>query len=152
MTFSASDRKSIRAAEKAARLAADRRASVTRSVMSTTEGREWMWDLLASCHIFATTFTPDPHQAAFSEGERNAGLRLLADIMLNCPDQFIQAQREANERSSLADVRNTADGQRRSGEEPDRGDSGRVDDVAYGDQAAADGNGYYTSDGDEAVH
>ena len=94
----AADRKSIRRKEKAARLADVQRREVIANVMSTSFGRQWIWDLLASCHIFATTFTTDPQQTAFQEGQRNVGLSLLADIMAYCPDQYIQAMRESNER------------------------------------------------------
>lgn len=94
----AADRKSIRKAEKTARLADRQRAEVIASIMSTTFGRQWIWDLLSQSHIFAATFTPDPLQTAFNEGERNVGLRLLSDIMTHCPGQYLQAQREQNER------------------------------------------------------
>lgn len=126
MSANAADRKSIRAAEKAASAVADRRAAVTRNIMSTVEGREWMWDVLSSCHVFGQTFVPgSPDITAFSEGQRAVGLRLLADILNHCPDAYIEAQREAN-------VRHTTD-ERRSSSVADRGDSGPVADDVAGD-------------------
>ena len=103
MTYDASDRKSIRKAEKASRLADRARQEVIVNLMSTTFGRAWLWDLLSSCHVFGQTFSPDPLMTAFSEGRRSVGLALLADVMLACPDQYITAAREANVRHNSDD-------------------------------------------------
>jgi hypothetical protein len=119
MPASAADRKSIRRLEKQAEVDAASRAGVIRNLMSTVDGRAWMWHQLSTAHIFASTFTPDPLITAFNEGQRAIGLAMLADILSTCPDQYIQAQREAN-------VRSTTD-ERRSGPIDDRGDSGSDD-------------------------
>lgn len=92
----AADRKEIRSAEKRARLAEKQRGEILIQTMSTAAGRQWVWDNLSSCHVFATTFNENPLHMAFLEGERNRGLALLSDVMQWCPDQFIQAMREAN--------------------------------------------------------
>jgi hypothetical protein len=129
----AADRKSIRRLEKQAKLAdANRRATIT-SLMSTSFGRQWMWDVLAQCHCFSTTFNGDALQSAFMEGQRAIGLAIISDIMLACPDQYIQAMRESNERSSLDE--------RRSSQESDGGDSGSVpsDDASSDDTYGTDG-------------
>jgi hypothetical protein len=117
----AADRKSIRRLEKAAKLADAQRRQVITSLMSTSFGREWMWDVLSRCHCFSTTFNGDALASAFAEGQRAIGLSLLSDIMIACPDQYIQAQRESNDRDHLDE--------RRSSTESDGGDSGSVDDV-----------------------
>ena len=115
---SAANRKTIRRKEKEARLAARQRQEVITSVMSTAAGRQWLWDILSDCHCFHTTFNGDALASTFAEGQRAVGLRLLADLMTACPDQYIQAQREAN-------VRSTTD-ERRSSAESDGGDSGSI--------------------------
>ena len=101
----AADRKAIRQKEKQSRIAEASRQSVLHTVMSTIEGRTFIWDFLASCHIFTTTFTGDALTSAFAEGERNVGQRLLSGIMVVCPDQYIQAMREANERATTNEQR-----------------------------------------------
>src|SRR6266404_8519575 len=116
MTYDASDRKSIRKAEKAARLADRARQEVIVNLMSTTFGRAWLWDLLSSCHVFGQTFTSDPLMTAFGEGRRAVGLALLGDVMLACPDQYITAAREAN-------VRHNSDDRIASTEQPGREDA-----------------------------
>ena len=117
MVDNAADRKSIRRKEKAAKLAeANRHATIT-NLMSTSFGREWMWDILTSCGVFSTTLVVGaPDASAFNEGRRSVGLQLITDIMTSCPDQYIQAQRESNERSSLDE--------RRSSPVSDGGDTG----------------------------
>jgi hypothetical protein len=106
----AADRKSIRRAEKEAALAERQRAEVTTNIMSTAAGRRWIWDRLAACGIFTTTFVASaPDVSAFNEGQRSMGLALLADIMASCPDQFIHAMREANVRSTIDERRRSAE-------------------------------------------
>ena len=147
MPDNAANRKSIRRKEKASRLADVQRREVITQLMSTEAGRHWMWDTLASCHIFATTFNGDPTQSAFMEGQRAAGLAMLSDIMAACPDQYIQAMRESN-------VRSTADEQR-SSTESDGGDSGSTDPGDPADGAVQDiyGDGnYYDRDGYRVPH
>lgn len=121
MSDNAANRKTIRRKEKAAKLVDTQRREVITSVMSSVAGRQWLWDILSSCHIFATTFNGEALQSAFMEGQRATGLALLSDILAACPDQYIQAMRESNDRSS-------ADEQR-SRQEHDGGDSGPVDDI-----------------------
>ena len=103
MIYDASDRKSVRRAEKASLLADRARQEVIVNLMSTTFGRAWLWDILTSCHVFGQTFSPDPLMTAFAEGRRAVGLALLADVMSACPDQYITAAREANVRHNSDD-------------------------------------------------
>src|SRR5580698_4706023 len=116
MPDNAADRKSIRAKEKQVKITEALHAAVIREVMSTTQGRAWIWSILSDCHIFHTTFTGDALSSAFSEGERNIGQRLLNTITDTCPDQYIQAMREHHERDTL--------GERRSSPEPNGRDTG----------------------------
>ncbi len=113
----AADRKDVRRREKEARQAASADEAVIRNLMSTIEGRAWAWRFLAGCHIFSTSFTGEALTSAFAEGERNVGQRFLNTITDTCPDAYIQAMREAHERSATSE--------RRSSPEPDGGDHGR---------------------------
>src|SRR6266403_5620180 len=122
MTYDASDRKSIRKAEKASRLADRARQEVIVNLMSTTFGRAWLWDILTSCHVFGQTLSPHPLMPAFAEGRRAVGLALLADVMSACPDQYITAAREANVRHNSND--RTTDAQLSGSSDPDGGVEG----------------------------
>ena len=66
---------------------------------------------------------------AFNEGERNAGIKLLNDIIQYCPEQFIEAMREANGRRTI-DNASRDTGQRRDGEDGDGRDQGPADLIA----------------------
>ena len=99
MTHNAADRKEIRKAQKAARLAEKQRGDMVRQICATEPGRRYFWDLLSECNIFNAIYPSHPELGAIL-GERNVGLRLLAQIMAHCPEQFILMIREANERSN----------------------------------------------------
>lgn len=129
----AGDRKSIREAEKAARIAERQREDVTRSLMSTTSGREFVWNILDSCQVFSSTFTAEALTSAFNEGRRSVGLQLLDTIMTACPDLYLQAQRESNERDHTA-----AASERRRSPNGDGGNPGREGP----DEASDDTGGY----------
>ena len=141
MTLNTSDRKSVRAAEKAAAIADRERGETIIQLMSTAPGRRFVWDKLGSAHIFQTSFNLDHGQMAFNEGERNQGILLLNDIIQWCPDQFILAMRESNERDSAS---RSAE-QRSSGANGDGRDQGPA-----GDATGDDAGGEASDDGDEA--
>jgi len=126
--FNASDRKQIRAAEKAAAVAEAQRAEVIIESMATPQRRRYVWEKLAAAGIFQTTFSTDPLQMAFNEGQRNAGLVLLNDVIQYCPEQFIEAMREANGRRDSDSARSGSPTSERPGSEDAGGDDqGRTD-------------------------
>lgn len=106
MTYDASNRKDIRRAEKAAKVAEDLRLAYLKAAMTTSQGRQWFHDLLERCHIFADPFTGDPLREAYSKGERNIGLFIYADIVTHCPNDFITMMQEAHGRRTLDTIRN----------------------------------------------
>lgn len=71
----------------------DHLAHLTR-VMSDPAGREYLYDLLASLHIYSTSFSTDPLIMAFNEGQRNVGIRLTADLVEAAPDMYLQMLKE----------------------------------------------------------
>lgn len=101
----AADRKQIRAAEKAAKLAERNRGEVIAALAGTEPGRRYLWDRLAEANVFSSTYHDNSQRMAFSEGLRSAGLALMEDFMRYAPDQFIQAMREANGRRTESDTR-----------------------------------------------
>jgi hypothetical protein len=111
---SAGRRADIRAAEKLAAQLDAIRQDVIVGLMSHPNGRMYVQDLLASTHIFHTSFSDNTAQMCFAEGERSHGLRLLADIMSYCPEKFVQMMREHNARELTA----RADAERQPDDEP----------------------------------
>lgn len=65
-----------------------------RTVMSTRQGRKWVWSKLEWCHVFSPTFRQDPCQSAYAEGARLAGLEILKDVNSLGPDAYLQMQQE----------------------------------------------------------
>jgi len=68
-------------------------------LMCQREGRRFMWRLLQSCRLYETGLA-GTSAAFFREGERNVGLRVLADIVRLCPDLHARMAIEFAARSS----------------------------------------------------
>lgn len=100
MTYNASNTKDIREAEKRVRREETARRDFIIAAMTTIPGRAFFYDLVASCSPFAEAPTFSPNHDYFTAGQRSVGLRLTADIVTNCPDQYITMIREANVRSA----------------------------------------------------
>lgn len=98
MTYDASNPDHIAEQRNRARQTAQREGNMLRALMDLAEGRAWMWDLLASCHMFSTSFAKNSLEMAFAEGERNVGLRLMAAIQSKCPDLYIKMVQEQGEK------------------------------------------------------
>ena len=49
--------------------------------LSSRDARDWVYEFLAGCHVYATSYVAgDSHATAFAEGERNVGLKLIAQL------------------------------------------------------------------------
>lgn len=66
-----------------------------RHVMNSKEGRRFIWRLLGETGIYRQSFSSDPLLMARNEGERNIGLKLLAELMEACPKRYLDAQNES---------------------------------------------------------
>lgn len=65
------------------------------AIMQHPQTRKWIYDLLAVCNIYRTSFDRSALNMAFNEGARNVGLQITADIMRVVPDSYVQMIREA---------------------------------------------------------
>ena len=122
--YDASNRKDIRRLEKESRQAEVTRLDYLRAAMSVAQGRAWFHDLLEACHLFADPFTGNALFEAYSKGERNVGLRIFADLIAHCPDDYVQMMKEANARRTLADTRTRTAAERPGEPEPGWDDPG----------------------------
>ena len=98
--YDASNRKDIRQAEKEAARSEAERIEWLRLALSSIGGRSWFWNLLSSCHLFSDPFSGQALQEAYLKGERNIGLRIFAEIVTYCPDQYLLMIRESNARDT----------------------------------------------------
>lgn len=65
-------------------------------VMGDPAGRRHIWRQLNRAGVYTPSYVAgDPYQTAFNEGQRNAGLRLLADVMEVAHAQYTQMLEEA---------------------------------------------------------
>ena len=66
-----------------------------KTLMSSESGRTWMWDHLSACGLYRMSArSGDAHMTYFNEGERNVGLRLLAQLQRACPDLYFLMSKE----------------------------------------------------------
>lgn len=142
----AANRKDISAVEKLVKEWEIANAQVLTQLMSTTQGRRWMWDLISESHVFSSTMTDDPHRTAFNEGRRSVGLGLLNSVMLHCPESFTHAMREAHERHTVLTELANARAEQSGGTDPYGRDPGSTD--------AYDGTGFdrYVSPNDAILN
>ncbi len=163
MTFDNANKKSIREAEKNAKLHDSNRIAYTRTIMSTIFGREWMHDLLLRCNVFHTPFSPTNSQiTAFNCGTQNIGLQLFGDIATHCPHEYSLMMTEASIKDEANGRRTeptddtigsaSSTSPRRNAPEPSSGygidQDGFVTDTGYVEDRAEGG----TEDGAEVRH
>lgn len=76
-----------------ARRKSDRRQraidNALKAMMGHRETRLWIFDLLEFCNLYRSSFATSGLVMAQNEGQRNVGLRLLADIMRVAPEQYV---------------------------------------------------------------
>jgi hypothetical protein len=107
VAFDANDPSAIEAAEKNNARIKAKKLRVVEAIMSSEDGRAWMFDLLGTnCHVFADNPMRDtPERNGRYEGERAVGLRLLDEIMTAAPEQFWLMRMEHLERNRNATSR-----------------------------------------------
>lgn len=72
-------------ARKKQELRAHREAEDFRWIVSTPQGRRFVWEMLAQAGVFRSVFSADALVMAYNEGNRVAGLKLLVKLMNVAP-------------------------------------------------------------------
>ena len=67
-----------------------------RFILSTQQGRRFVWKNLTRAGIFQTSFTGNS-TTFFNEGKRDIGLKMLADVMEASPDSYVAMIRESKQ-------------------------------------------------------
>lgn len=91
--YDAGDAEQVRERQKDSKQREATRIAGLRLVMSSREGRAWVWGLLEKCHPFQTSFRGNS-QTFFLEGEANIGLQVFAEIRKHCMDQYTLMEKE----------------------------------------------------------
>lgn len=68
---------------------------ITKQLMSSPDGRRWVWLRLAEAALYLENEDLDPYRMAYAKGTRNAGLRLLNDVSRFTPHEYIVMTQEA---------------------------------------------------------
>lgn len=98
------------------RLQRERDANDLRFVMSSKQGRRFVYRLLSGMGLYRLSFNADNSQlTAFNEGARNQGIALLTEIMETCPDRYTEMLTEQKEAKERNDNRNADPRNRRRG-------------------------------------
>lgn len=77
------------------RLTRETEESDLKWLMSSTRGRRIVWRFLDRAGVFRLSFNTNAMTMAFSEGNRNEGLRLLGLIHSLCPELYPTMLKEA---------------------------------------------------------
>ncbi len=97
----ASDPNQIKAAKTKEESKRDQELNDTAHVLSSVQGRRFLWRLLGVCHVFKTSFTGNS-TTFFNEGKRDIGLRVLGDINEASPDGYLKMMQESKKESERA--------------------------------------------------
>lgn len=95
-TFNASDEDQVKTRKRKDERERDRELADIRLVMSSVEGRRFVWRLLEKAGVFRTSFTGNS-TTFFNEGMRNMGLMVLGDVHEACASEYIVMMNESKE-------------------------------------------------------
>ena len=82
------------------KLSNDTEESDFKWLMSSKRGRRIVWRLLDRAGVFRLSFNTNSMAMAFNEGNRNEGLRIMAQIHALCPELYaVMAKEQTHERN-----------------------------------------------------
>lgn len=84
----------------------EREQNDLRWVMSSKQGRRFIWRRLSRAGVFQPSFNTNNAVMAFNEGNRNAGLEMLNEIMEACPERYTEMLNEQKDAKERHDNRN----------------------------------------------
>lgn len=93
--MNAADPEQVESATKKAKRKRERELADLRTVLSTEQGRRFLWRQLEAAGIYSCTFYEDARYAEFVNGMRNVGCRLLAEIHEADPQAYLLMASEA---------------------------------------------------------
>lgn len=80
-------------AQREANIAAQKAEEDFKWVVSTEQGRRFLWDLLAFTGVYRSSFTGNSH-TFFNEGRRDVGLRLIGQLHEYAPEAYLRMLKE----------------------------------------------------------
>jgi hypothetical protein len=92
--YNAGDAQQVAHRQKSQKTRDLQKKAALRVLMSTPDGRMWMWDLLTRCGVYHSSYSSDALAMAFHEGHRNIGLHLTAEINRLSPEMYARMVNE----------------------------------------------------------
>lgn len=89
-----SDPKQVEKAIKASKTRDEVRVEGLRQIMSSVQGRVWLFDLIKTCGPGQNPFTPDALRTAFNCGELNIGNQLVAQCHACSTELYLVMMKE----------------------------------------------------------
>lgn len=90
----AADEAQVKEAENKAKRGRERELDDLRTILLLPGGRRFVWRYLEECGVFKTSFTGSS-ETFFREGQRNIGLKLIADVTESDPNALVQMMKES---------------------------------------------------------
>lgn len=95
----AADVEQVKKAKEKSVFGRDLEISDVAHVLSSPHGRRFLWRYLGICGVYKTSFTGSS-ETFYLEGQRNIGLKILADITECNPEAYILMMKEAKQREA----------------------------------------------------
>lgn len=92
MNYDASDPAQVKDQKGKAKRMRMREQDDLKAVLSTVEGKRFVWRVLEFCGIHSDSFDTNALQMARKEGKRSIGLFLEVEIGQSCPEKFLEMQ------------------------------------------------------------
>lgn len=84
-------------ADKRTELAAKAEIDDLKWLMSNKRGRRFVFRMLERAGVWRLSFNTNALTMAFAEGQRNEGLRLMAQLTEHCPGRYTEMLKESQE-------------------------------------------------------
>jgi hypothetical protein len=96
----AADPQQVKHAARLERRRLQRKGAALTAVMKTYAGREFMWEHIGDCGVYASPFDNNGSRTYFNIGRSDVGRELIAQLVTTCPDEYLLMEREARAREA----------------------------------------------------
>jgi hypothetical protein len=93
----AADESEVNKAREKEKFGRDAELADMQHVLNSIQGRRLLWRYLETCGIYKSSFTGSS-ETFYLEGQRNIGLKLLADITEASPESYMLMMKEQKQR------------------------------------------------------
>jgi hypothetical protein len=95
----AADETEVNKAREFEKIGRERELADMQHILGSPQGRRFLWRYLETCGIYRSSFTGSS-ETFYLEGQRNIGLKLLADITEASPESYMLMMKEQKQREN----------------------------------------------------